>query len=95
MSVQMVFATLTRRGCREQHDGRMRHEIGHERSCPRSGQMLGDFQALRQIEPTTEIVVSGKVMCDEASWGDLELVAVDVLAVHADSVSDALGLPFS
>ena len=55
--------------------------------------MLGDFEALRQVEPALEVLLGGEVMHDKAAGRYFQPGAIDIVAVNADNVIDTVGLP--
>jgi hypothetical protein len=89
----MIFAALARCRGREQNDGRVSGDVGHECRCPRWRQVLSDFQTLREIEASSNVEPQRQVMDDEALRVYLELASIDIRTVDANDVIDRLCSP--
>lgn len=92
--VQVIFATLAGGSGREQNDGRVSDDVGHECLCTRRWQVLSDFQTLGEVEAASDIEPHGQVMDDKALRVYLELASIDIGTVDANDVIDCLCSPF-
>jgi hypothetical protein len=89
----VIFAALAGGRGREQNDGSVSDDVGHECRCPRRWQVLGNFQTLREIEAASNVEPQRQVMDDEALRVYLELASIDIRTVDANDVIDRLCAP--
>ena len=90
--VHVVGAALTGHGRGEENDIAKTAEVGDEALAARGGQVLGDFQAVDEIEPTVETQRHGEVRSAESVGWEEQLLRPHDVAVDPQHVAAGVGI---
>jgi len=81
---------LVRRRRREQHDGPETRQRIDQRSGKRRIQMLCNFEAAYEVEPTLQTYRLREITRFELLLGNLKQLSVNIFAVDANNVLDSV-----